>query len=211
MRLTKRVFFCEIATPALGRLAMTEKMGKIIFIIGGVRSGKSKYAIKLAKNTTNEVIFLATGIAKDEEMKKRIEEHKKSRPDRWRTIEETKNISSILLDIQPPCELVIIDCLTFFVSNLLLQGVSEETILQEIKKIVDIVLQVDYTTIVVSNEVGGGVVPGNQLARRFRDIIGLTNQIMAKSAHEVYLIVSGIPVKLKENFDGEVKRNHSGD
>ncbi len=211
MRLTKKVFSYEIATPALGRLAMTEKMGKIIFITGGVRSGKSKYAIKLAKDTTSEVIFLATGIAKDEEMKKRIEEHKKSRPDRWRTIEETKNISSILLDIQPPCELVIIDCLTFFVSNLLLEGVNEETILQEIRKIVDIVLQVDYTTIVVSNEVGGGVVPDNQLARRFRDIIGLTNQIMAKSAHEVYLIVSGIPVKLKENFDGEVERNHSGD
>ncbi len=190
---------------------MTEKMGKVIFITGGVRSGKSKYAIKLAKNIANEVIFLATGIAKDEEMKKRIEEHKKSRPDRWKTIEETKNISSILLDIQPPCELVIIDCLTFFVSNLLLEGVNEETILQEIKKIVDIMLQVDYTTIVVSNEVGGGVVPGNELGRRFRDIIGLTNQIMAKSAHEVYLIVSGIPVKLKENSDGEVERNHSGD
>ncbi len=191
-------------------LAMTEKMRKVIFITGGVRSGKSKYAIKLAKNIANEVIFLATGIAKDEEMKKRIEEHKKSRPDRWRTIEETKNISSILLDIQPPCELVIIDCLTFFVSNLLLEGVNEETILQEIKKIVDIMLQVDYTTIVVSNEVGGGVVPDNELGRRFRDIIGLTNQIMAKSAHEVYLIVSGIPVKLKENFDGETERNHSG-
>ena len=113
---------------------MTEKMGKVIFITGGVRSGKSKYAIKLAKNIANEVIFLATGMAEDEEMKKRIEEHKKSRPDRWKTIEETKNISSILLDIQPPCELVIIDCLTFFVSNLLLEGVNQETILQEIKK-----------------------------------------------------------------------------
>jgi len=113
---------------------MTEKMGKIIFITGGVRSGKSKYAIKLAKNTTSEVIFLATGVARDEEMKKRIEEHKKSRPSRWRTIEETKNISSILLNIQHPCELVIIDCLTFFVSNLLLEGVNEETI-QAIKPI----------------------------------------------------------------------------
>jgi len=200
LRLTKKVFFYEIATPALGRLAMTEKMGKVIFITGGVRSGKSKYAIKLAKNIANEVIFLATGIAKDEEMKKRIEEHKKSRPSRWRTIEETKNISSVLLDIQPPCELVIIDCLTFFVSNLLLEGVNEETILQEIKKIVDIMLQVDYTTIVVSNEVGGGVVPDNELGRRFRDITGLANQVMAESAQEVYLAVSGIPVKLKGEF-----------
>ncbi len=172
-------------------------MGKIIFITGGVRSGKSKYAMNLAKNTAREIIFLATGVAKDEEMKKRIKEHKESRPDRWRTIEETKNISSILLDIQPPCELVIIDCLTFFVSNLLLEGVDEESILQEIKKIVDTILQVSYTIIVVSNEVGGGIVPDNELGRRFRDIIGLANQIMAKSAHEVYLIVSGMPVKLK--------------
>jgi len=176
---------------------MTEKIGKIIFITGGVRSGKSKYATTLAKNRASEVIFLATAIAKDEEMKKRIEEHKKSRPDRWRTIEETKDISSILLDIQPPCELVIIDCLTFFVSNLLLEGVNEETILQEIKKIVDTMLQVDYTIIVVSNEVGGGIVPDNELGRKFRDIIGMANQIVAESAHEVYLIVSGIPVKLK--------------
>ncbi len=153
--------------------------------------------MNLAKNTAREIIFLATGVAKDEEMKKRIKEHKESRPDRWRTIEETKNISSTLLDIQPPCELVIIDCLTFFVSNLLLEGVDEESILQEIKKIVDTMLQVNYTIIVVSNEVGGGIVPDNELGRRFRDIIGLANQIMAKSAHEVYLIVSGMPVKLK--------------
>lgn len=185
-------------------------MGKIIFITGGARSGKSTYATELAKNVASQVIFLATGIAKDEEMKKRIDRHKKSRPSCWRTIEETKDISSILLDIQPPCELVIMDCLTFFVSNLLLEGVDEETILQEIKKIVDIMRQVNYTTIVVSNEVGGGIVPDSELGRRFRDIIGLANQIMAKSAREVYLIVSGIPVKLKENSDGEVERNHSG-
>ncbi len=174
-------------------------MGRIIFITGGARSGKSKYATKLAKNMTSKVIFLATGIAKDQEMKERIERHKKSRPNGWRTIEETRNISSVLVDIHPPCDLVIIDCLTFFVSNLLLQGVDEETILQETKKIVDTMLQVDYTTIVVSNEVGGGIVPDNELARRFRDIIGLANQTMAKSAHEVYLVVSGIPIKLKEN------------
>jgi len=78
-----------------------------------------------------------------------------------------------------------------------LEGVNEETILQEMKKIVDTMLQVDYTIIVVSNEVGGGIVPDNELGRRFRDIIGLANQIIAESAREVYLIVSGIPVKLK--------------
>ncbi len=95
--------------------------------------------------------------------------------------------------------------------NLLLDGVNEKTILKQIRKIVEIIRQVNYTTIVVSNEVGGGIVPDNELGRRFRDIIGLANQIMAKSAREVYLVVSGIPIRLKENFDGEAERNHSGD
>lgn len=172
-------------------------MGKIIFITGGVRSGKSKYAIKLAKNTTGKVVFLATGTAKDGEMKKRIKGHRESRPGEWRTMEEAKDIASILLNIRPPCKIVIIDCLTFFISNLLLDGVDEKTILERIKKIVEIILEVNYTTIVVSNEVGGGIVPDNELGRRFRDVVGLANQIMASSAQEVYLVVSGMPIKIK--------------
>jgi len=174
-------------------------MGNLIFITGGARSGKSKYATRLAKNMTREVIFLATGTAKDEEMKKRIEEHKKSRPAWWKTIEEANDIAPILLKIKPSCKLVIIDCLTFFVSNLLLNKVSEKVILERTKRMAEIILQAHYTTIVVSNEVGGGIVPDNELGRKFRDIIGLANQIMAESAQKVYLIVSGIPIKLKEN------------
>ena len=172
-------------------------MGKIIFITGGVRSGKSKYAIKLAKNTTGKVVFLATGTAKDEEMKKRIKGHRESRPREWKTIEETKDIASILLSIGPPWKLVIIDCLAFFISNLLLDGADEKTILERIEKIVEIILEANYSTIVVSNEVGGGIVPANELGRRFRDIVGLANQIMANSAQEVYLTISGMPIRIK--------------
>jgi len=183
-------------------------MEKFIFITGGVRSGKSKYAIKLAKNTTGRVVFLATGTAKDEEMKKRIKGHKESRPREWRTIEETKDIASILFSIGPPWKVVIIDCLTFFISNLLLDGIDENAILERIRKIVEAILRANYTTIVVSNEVGGGVVPDNKLGRRFRDIVGLANQIMADSAQEVYLVVSGIPIKLKERSCEKIKRDH---
>jgi len=172
-------------------------MGKLIFITGGARSGKSKYAVGLAKNMTGKVVFLATGEAKDEETKRRIEEHRKSRPREWKTIEETKDIASVLLNIQPSHEILIIDCLTFFISNLLLGGVDEKVILEEIKRITEIILQSDCTTIVVSNEVGGGIVPDNKLGRRFRDIVGLANQIMANSAREVWFTVSGIPIKIK--------------
>lgn len=172
-------------------------MGKLIFITGGARSGKSKYALKLAKNISRKVLFLATGVAKDEEMKKRIEEHKKSRPTYWETVEETKDIASTLLNIKSSYKVVIIDCLTFFISNLLLDGINEKTILEEIRKIVEIILKNDYTVIVISNEVGGGIVPDNELGRKFRDTAGLANQIVAESAQQVYLVVSGIPLKIK--------------
>ncbi|MBA7692017.1 Bifunctional adenosylcobalamin biosynthesis protein CobP [subsurface metagenome] len=172
-------------------------MGKLIFITGGARSGKSKYAAKLAKNISRKVLFLATGTAKDEEMKKRIEEHKKSRPTYWETVEETKDIASTLLNIKSSYKVVIIDCLTFFISNLLLDGINEKTILEEIRKIVEIILKNDYTAIVISNEVGGGIVPDNELGRKFRDTAGLANQIIAESAQQVYLVVSGIPLKIK--------------
>ncbi len=172
-------------------------MGKLVFITGGARSGKSKYAVKLAKNASRKVLFLATGAAKDEEMKKRIEEHKKSRPTYWETVEETKDITSALLNIKSSYKVVIIDCLTFFISNLLLDGINEKTILEKIKKLVEIILKADYTVIVISNEVGGGIVPDNELGRKFRDTAGLANQIMAESAQQVYLVVSGILIKIK--------------
>ena len=172
-------------------------MGKLIFITGGARSGKSKYAVKLAKNISRKVLFLATGTAKDEEMKKRIEEHKKSRPRRWETTEKTKDLASVFLNIKSSYEVVIIDCLTFFISNLLLDGINEKTILGKIRKIVEIILKNDYTVIVISNEVGGGIVPDNKLGRKFRDTAGLANQIIAESAQQVYLVVSGIPLKIK--------------
>jgi len=172
-------------------------MGKLIFITGGVRSGKSKYAVKLAKNISRKVLFLATGTAKDEEMKKRIEEHKKSRPTYWETVEETKDIASALLNVKSSYKVVIVDCLTLFISNLLLDGINEKTILERTKKIVEIILKTNYTTIVVSNEVGGGIVPNSELGRKFRDTAGLANQIMAESAQQVYLVVSGIPIKIK--------------
>jgi len=172
-------------------------MGRIIFITGGVRSGKSSYAVKLAGKMNREVIFLATGSAKDGEMRKRISVHRKARPSHWETIEEGKDLISVLSTIKSPPKILIIDCLTFLVSNLLLSHYTEESILRSIEEIAKLILKSTHTAIVVSNEVGWGVVPNSSLGRKFRDVLGKANQMMAEYAQEVYLMVSGIPVKLK--------------
>jgi len=178
-------------------------MGEIVFITGGVRSGKSSYALKLAKKMDKEVIFLATGSAKDKEMEERIKLHKKNRPPSWKTIEEGKNVIPALLSIKPPYKIIIIiDCLTFLVSNLLLDHQTEEFITEYIERIAKSILKSPHTAIIVSNEVGWGIVPESALGRKFRDILGKSNQIMAKYAQKVYLMVSGIPIKLKNLQSG---------
>ncbi|HCG76724.1 MAG: bifunctional adenosylcobinamide kinase/adenosylcobinamide-phosphate guanylyltransferase [bacterium (Candidatus Ratteibacteria) CG_4_10_14_3_um_filter_41_18] len=173
-------------------------MGKIIFVTGGARSGKSKFALKLAKKFGKKVIFLATGLPKDREMEIRIKIHQKSRPKDWRTIVEEKDVLKAIKGIKDSfCRLLLIDCLTLFVSNLLLADKKEKEILTEVRNIVKLLRKAKYTTIIVSNEVGDGVVPVNKLARRFRDVAGLANQTVAENADEVYLAVAGIPIKVK--------------
>ena len=177
-------------------------MKKIIFITGGARSGKSKFALKLARGFDGDkVIFLATGLPKDKEMAERVKIHQESRPRDWRTIATEKNILKVIRGIEDSfCHLLIIDCLTLFLSNLLLSDEKEEKILKEIKEIAKLLRKAKYTTIIVSNEVGDGVVPNNRLARKFRDLAGLVNQIVAEKVDEVYLVVAGIPIKLKEIY-----------
>jgi adenosylcobinamide kinase/adenosylcobinamide-phosphate guanylyltransferase len=169
----------------------------LILVTGGARSGKSRFAVDLAKRLGKRVTFIATCLPKDEEMKSRVEEHKKNRPRHWKTIEEETAVALILKSASEECEVVIVDCLTLLISNFLLAGKSEREITLQVKAIATAALKSPLTTIVVSNEVGSGIVPDNQLGRRFRDIAGLANQIVAGSASEVYLLVSGVPVKVK--------------
>ncbi len=178
-------------------------MGKIVFITGGARSGKSKFALKLAKKFGKNVIFLATALPKDKEMAERVKIHQESRPRNWKTIVEEKNILKVIKGIKRSfCHLLIIDCLTLFISNLLLSDEKEERILKEIKAIVKLLQKAKYTTIIVSNEVGDGVVPANDIARRFRDLAGSANQTVAEKADEVYLVVAGIPIKIGGKWKG---------
>ncbi len=173
-------------------------MAKLIFITGGVRSGKSGYAVNLAKNLSKDVVFLATALPLDDlEMKKRIQTHQKNRPSHWKTIEKGANIASLLSQLHSPRRVIIIDCLTLLISNLLLSNVGEEDIIKQMEKIADWAGKFNQTTIVVSNEVGWGIVPETPLGRKFRDLSGMANQVMAKKAQEVWLTVCGIPVKIK--------------
>ncbi|MFH1421582.1 MAG: bifunctional adenosylcobinamide kinase/adenosylcobinamide-phosphate guanylyltransferase [Planctomycetota bacterium] len=172
-------------------------MGKFIFLTGGVRSGKSRFAVNMAKKISGDVTFIATCIPKDKEMKVRVEKHKKDRPAAWKTVEEEKDIASVLQSLGGKDAVAIVDCLTLLISNLLISGSSEREIINKIKEIVEATKQSTHTVIIVSNEVGCGIVPDSELGRKFRDITGSANQLVAAGASEVYFTVSGIPIKIK--------------
>lgn len=172
-------------------------MEKIIFITGGARSGKSSYAQDIAKTIGKKVCFIATCTPKDDEMKKRVMLHKKSRPRSWKVIEENKNLKFIISKIKGKFDAIIIDCVGILIYELLSAGFTEKKIKTEIQSIINKLLKIDSTTIIVSNEVGAGIVPTTPAAREFRDLLGITNQLIAKRADTVYIMQVGIPVKIK--------------
>lgn len=180
---------------ALRIFLLETEMGKLIFITGGARSGKSTFAQKLANNLGKRVTYIATAQARDKEMELRIKIHRKNRPSHWKTVEREKNVTEVLSRIAEKNEVILLDCLTLLISNLLLSG--EKKILKEIRQLVNEVKKAKATVLIVSNEVGMGIVPDNRLARKFRDMAGKVNQIVAQAADEVYLVVSGISMKMK--------------
>jgi adenosylcobinamide kinase/adenosylcobinamide-phosphate guanylyltransferase len=171
-------------------------MVKITFILGGARSGKSTYALELAKKHKN-VAFIATCQGLDAEMKKRIKLHKESRPRHWETFEEAKDVALKLASIDDKFDCIVIDCLTLLVSNLLLAKDNHKTIEAKIDRMLEHLRKKKGQAIIVSNEVGLGVVPANKLARDFRDIAGKINQIVAREADEVFFMASGLPCRIK--------------
>ena len=172
-----------------------------IFIVGGARSGKSRFAQELAKELGNKVLFIATGEPLDEEMKARIDEHKKARPKSWRTLEITTNIGKQLEVEIGDAEAVIIDCLTLLVSNLIGEELdypkAEKRVLAEINRLIAGMDKLNASFIIISNEVGTGLVPETKLGRVYRDILGKANQLIAQRSSKVYFMVAGIPVKIK--------------
>ena len=174
---------------------MAKNTGKITFVIGGARSGKSSFALNRASALPGQKVYIATAQAFDAEMSDRIEKHKEERSRDWNTIEESMNLADVLRTASSAYNVVLVDCLTLWLSNLMLADKDLEKEMQLF--IASLITHHASRVFVVSNEVGMGIVPENELARRFRDMAGRLNQKMAAVADEVYLVAAGIPVKIK--------------
>jgi len=174
---------------------------EITLILGGARSGKSHYAQQLAMELGDKVLFVATGEALDEEMQARISEHKESRPKSWRTLEIPTGIGRKIEKQIGDAEVVIIDCLTLLISNLLRDEPdypeAEKRMTSEINELIATMDNLNASFVIVSNEVGMGLVPETRLGRIYRDLLGKANQLLASHATEVYLMVACLPVRVK--------------
>lgn len=181
---------------------------KRILALGGARGGKSQFAQDLAHQTSERVLFVATAEPLDEEMRRRIDIHRASRPQHWRTLEAFVDVGTSIRGVLGDADLVVIDCITLLVSNILtgryidVEGTDyaalEKQVVDEIEALVNCMEETAASFIVVSNEVGMGLVPGSPLERSYRDALGRANQILAQYVDEVYLLVAGIPVTIKD-------------
>lgn len=186
------------------------KRSRLILITGGARSGKSVFAEKLAAASGKKVIYLATARIGDEEMLQRVERHRRRRPPEWVTIEEPLEVARIIGENNDPGRLILVDCLALLVANLLFQdrdlpagenfefsSHDEERVLNAIRHFSRVAGEVMADVVLVTNEVGWGLVPSYPAGRVYRDLLGLTNQQMAGVADAVYLVVSGLAVEIK--------------
>lgn len=170
---------------------------KIFFITGGARSGKSAFAEQLAKNVAGKRAYIATAQALDAEMGAKIAKHRKDRGSAWDTYEEPLAVAELLCKLSERYQVVLLDCLTLWLSNVMAHTESDGTVLARSDELVAAIRNSKGTCIIVSNEVGLGIVPDNPLARKFRDLAGMLNQKIAQAADEVYFTAAGIPMKLK--------------
>ncbi len=169
----------------------------MIFITGGCRSGKSRYALNYANQHFSKKLFLATCEVLDEEMARRIENHKKVRGPEWQTMEEPVEIVDKIRKYGSDTGVILIDCLTLWLYNLLMRSDNNLRVIDETEKLINIIKQSQASLILVSNEVGMGIVPADPLSRRYRDLLGTMNQRVAEALDTVIFMVSGIPIFLK--------------
>ena len=191
-------------------------MGKLTLLLGGARSGKSSFAEKRAMEIGGEkVLYVATSEIKDEEMEERVIKHQADRPSAWETVEAPRNVAQAIRQVRSDASVILLDCMTFLVANHLMEAAApeddpfddpsadpfdkkiERAIVAEAEALIAYVQDTDVELIVVSNEVGLGLVPAYELGRAYRDVLGRANQILAKHADEVLFLVAGIPMKVK--------------
>jgi adenosylcobinamide kinase/adenosylcobinamide-phosphate guanylyltransferase len=173
-------------------------MGTVTLITGGARSGKSAHALALAEAGPGaRRFFIATAEPLDDEMRERIAHHRARRPAEFTTVEEPLALAAALAALDGRADAVVVDCLTLWISNLMLAGRGDETVLAEARALAAALAGARFESIVVSGEVGAGIVPENAAARRFRDLLGWANQAVAQIAGRVVLMVAGCPLRIK--------------
>jgi len=177
---------------------------EIILILGGARSGKSRFAQRLASGLGQSVLYVAPLVPQDEEMRRRVELHQKARPSHWRTLEAPNNIARAIREHTNDAEVVILDCLTLLVSNYMQNAPDpedidalESVILDELSQLLERKRQKNASLIIVSNEVGMGLVPPYPSGRAYRDLLGKANQFISERADKVYMMIAGLPLELK--------------
>jgi len=178
-----------------------------ILLIGGAGSGKSHFAQELALKLGGAVLFVATAVAGDEEMRQRIDKHRRKRPPTWNTLEVTTEVGKNILQKIGGARVVIVDCITLLANNIFSQyseqgeqidaPLIEKRLTAEIEELIECTKQLDAHFIIVTNEVGLGVVPPSQLGRLYRDLLAGANQKLAEAADEVYLMVAGLAMPIK--------------
>ncbi len=174
----------------------------VTLVLGGVRSGKSRFALNLASRT-DSVTFVATARPLDDEMRRKIERHRRERPAEWSTREEPLKLDEGIAESEGASELIIIDCLTLFAANLLeAHGENQDAIWVSIDALCLALKKTNRRVVLVSNEVGSGIVPAYAAGRQFRDLLGEINQRVAAIAGNVVLMVAGLPVWIKRGLEG---------
>lgn len=187
-------------------------MHRLTFIIGGARSGKSSYAERLAERSGGAVLYVATAQPLDEEMQGRIQAHQQRRPAAWQTRELASDVGRQFMAAPLQAEVVLLDCVTLLVSNVLLKAapdvdrpdtrLAQDLVAAEIEELIQAMRASEAHWLIISNEVGQGLVPPYPSGRLYRDLLGWANQRLAQEADEVIWLVAGIPIPIGEYRDG---------
>ena len=185
-------------------------MSKIVFVTGGAKSGKSAFAESLCIERNDKTGYIATSIPFDDEMKEKVRLHKERRPSNWKTYEIYEDVFKIIENVSKECDTVMLDCITLMVNNLMFKydmnpqdlsneelEMMDEYIFNQFEKLIEEIRKTEIYFVFVTNEIGMGVVPANKLSRIYANTVGKINQYVASNSDEAYLVISGIPVKIK--------------